>query len=146
MADMVAKQVAQGTMILITNQVAKESKNYYIRETSFRYTREDHHQMERLKIVHNYTPYGVAETEDGKSILPQKEGQQYFTNLHQFILLGTKKLKDIVGHSDHHVTGLSDIVKEAVQNCKSSALTNAAHHIGTPGKCLQGDTRSILGS
>ena len=146
MADMVAKQVAQGTMILITNQVAKESKNYYIRETSFRYTPEDHHQMERLKIVHNYTPYGVAETEDGKSILPRKEGQHYVTNRHQLTHLGAKKLKDLILHSNYHVMGLSDIVKEAVQNCKSSALTNAAHHIGTRGKCLQGDTRSILGS
>ena len=131
MADMAAKQAAQGAMILIANQGVKKSKAYYgIRETSFMYTPKDHHQMKKLKIVYSYTPYGVAETEDGKSILLQKEGQQYVTNLHQLTHLGTKKLKDIVGHSDHHVTGLSDIAQEIVQNCKACALTNAGPHIG----------------
>ena len=53
----------------------KKPKDYYdIRETSFRYTPEDYKQMEKLKIVQGYSPYKVAETENGKSILPQKEG------------------------------------------------------------------------
>ena len=34
---------------------------------------------------------------------------------------------------------LSDIAQEVVQNCKACALTNAGHHIGTPGKSLWGD-------
>ena len=34
---------------------------------------------------------------------------------------------------------LSDIAQEIVQNCKACALTNAGHHIGTPGKRLRGD-------
>ena len=140
MADMAAKQAAQGAMILVVNQGVKKSKEYCdIRETSFRYIPKDHHPMEKLKLEYSYTPYGVAETEDGKSILPQKEGQQYVTNLHQLTHLGTKKLKDIVCHSDYYVMSLSDIAQEIVQNCKSCALTNARHHLGTPGKCLWGD-------
>ena len=132
MADMAAKQAAQGAMILIANQGIKNSKDYYnIRETSFRYTPKDHRLMEKLKIIYSYTPYKITETEDGKSILPQKEGHQYVTNLHQLTHLGTKKVKDIVRHSDYHVMGLSDIAQEVVQNCKACTLTNSGHHIGT---------------
>ena len=80
--------------------------------------------MEKLKIVQGYSPYGVAETEDGKSILPQKEGRCYVTNLHQLTHLGTKKLKDVIRHSDYHVMGLSDIAQEVVQNCRACALIN----------------------
>ena len=39
--------------------------------------------------------------------------------------------------------GLSDIAQEAVQNCKACDLTNAAHHIGIRGKCLQGDRPGV---
>lgn len=140
MADMAAKQAAQGAMILAAEQKTKEPKDYYdIRETSFRYTPEDHKQMEKLKIVHGYSPYGVAETEDGKSKLPQEGGRHHVTNLHQLTHLGTKKLKDIIRHSDYHVMGFSDIAQKVVQNCKVCALTNAGHHLGAPGKRLRGD-------
>ena len=45
MADLTAKQVAQGTMIL----TVKESKDYYdIRETSFRYTAEHYQAMDSI--------------------------------------------------------------------------------------------------
>ena len=108
------------------NQMAKQEKkpkDYYdIRETSFRYTPEDYKQMEKLKIVQGYSSYGVPETEDGKSILPQKEGRCYVTNLHQLTHLGTKKLKDVIRHSDYHVMGLSDIAQEVVQNCRACAF------------------------
>ena len=43
MADLTAKQAAQGTMIL----AVKKSKDYYdIRETSFRYTAEHYQVMD----------------------------------------------------------------------------------------------------
>jgi hypothetical protein len=67
MADLTAKQAAQGAMIL----AVKEPKNYYdVRETSFIYTPEDYQVMNQLGLVKE-TPYGVVETEKGKLVLTQ---------------------------------------------------------------------------
>ena len=71
MADLTAKQVAQGAMIL----AVKEPKDYYdVRETSFRYTPEDYQIMDKLGL-RKETPYGVVETE-GKLVPPWKEGHK----------------------------------------------------------------------
>ena len=68
MADLTAKQVAQGAMIL----AVKEPKDYYdVRETSFRYTPEDYQIMDKLGL-RKETPYGVVETEE-KLVPPWKE-------------------------------------------------------------------------
>ena len=51
MADLTAKEAAQGAMIL----AVKEPKGYYdIRETSFRYTLEDYQVMDKLGLVPTY--------------------------------------------------------------------------------------------
>lgn len=87
MADLVAKQTAQGTVIL----AARESKDYYnIRETSFRCTQEDNNAMDGLGLI-RHTPYGISQMEDRKLILPSKEAREYLTNLHYLTHLGTKK-------------------------------------------------------
>ena len=58
MADLTAKQVAQGAMIL----VVKEPKDYHdISETNFRYTPEGYQIMGKLGLVKK-TPYGAVET------------------------------------------------------------------------------------
>jgi hypothetical protein len=56
MADLTAKQAAQGAMIL----AVKEPKDYYdVRETSFRYTHEDYQVMDKLGLIME-TPYVVV--------------------------------------------------------------------------------------
>ena len=51
MADLTAKEAAQGAMIL----AVKEPKDYYdIRETSFRYTPEHYQVMDKLGLVPTY--------------------------------------------------------------------------------------------
>ena len=51
MADLTAKEAAQGAMIL----AVKEPKDYYdVRETSFRYTPEDYQVMDKLGLVPTY--------------------------------------------------------------------------------------------
>ena len=67
------------------------------------------------------TPYGV-ETEQGKLVLPQEEGQKYVTNLHYLTHLGAKKLKGVVRSFDYYVTGLSDLAEEIVKSCKACAM------------------------
>jgi hypothetical protein len=97
MADLTAKQVAQGAMIL----AVKEPKDYYdIRETSFRYTPEDYQVMDKLRLVKE-TLYGVVETEEGKLVLPREEGHKYVINLDYLTHLGAKKLKGVVRSSNY---------------------------------------------
>ena len=92
MADLTAKEAAQGAMIL----AVKEPKDYYdVRETSFRYTLEDYQVMDKLGLVKE-TPYWVVETEEGKLVLPWEEGHKYVTNLHYLTHLGAKKLNGVI--------------------------------------------------
>ncbi|XP_052018559.1 uncharacterized protein LOC127668804 isoform X2 [Apodemus sylvaticus] len=110
MADSAAKHAAQGVMVFPVASKNKETiDDYDIRDTSFRggcpYSFGGDNNMR--KIVQGYSPYGVAETEEGKSVLSQKEGQPYVANFHQLTHLGTKKVKDIVHHSDYYVMGLT---------------------------------------
>lgn len=68
----------------------------------------------------------MAKTQDGCSVLPTKEGQQYVANLHWLTHLETKKLKEIVKNSNYYVIKLSDFPQEIVNKCQ--ALTNAGYH------------------
>jgi hypothetical protein len=123
MADLTAKQAAQGAMIL----AVKEPKDYYdIRETSFRYTLEDYQVMDKLGLVKE-TLYGVVETEERKLVLPWEEGCKYVTNLHYLTHLGAMKLKGVFRSSNYYVIGLSDLAEEIVKSCKACAMTNAGH-------------------
>ena len=89
MADLTAKQVAQGAMIL----AVKEPKDYYdVRETSFRYTPEHYQVMDKLGLVKE-TLYEIVETEKGKLVLPWEEERKYVTNLLYLTHLGAKKIK-----------------------------------------------------
>ena len=66
MADLTAKQAAQGAKIL----AVKEPEDYHdIGESNFRYTPEDYQVMGKLGLVKK-TPYGAVETEGGKLVLP----------------------------------------------------------------------------
>ena len=77
MADLTAKQVAQGAMIL----AVKEPKDYYdVRETSFRYTPEDYQVMDKLGLVKEIL-YGVVETEEGKLVLPWEDRPDIYWEL-----------------------------------------------------------------
>ena len=135
MADLTAKQVAQGAMIL----AVKEPKDYYdIRETSFRYTPEHYQVMDKLGLVKE-TLYEIVETEKGKLVLPWEEGCKYVINLQCLTHLGAKKLKGVVSSSNYYVIGLSDLAEEIVKSCKACAMTNAGHSMYTPGKRLRGD-------
>ena len=119
MADLTAKQVAQGAMIL----AVKEPKDYYdVRETSFRYTPEDYQIMDKLGL-RKETPYGVVETEEGKLVVPREEEHKYVTNLHYLTHLGAKKLKGVVRSSDYYVIGLPDMAEEIVKSYKDCAMT-----------------------
>ena len=111
MANLIAKQAGQRAMIL----AVKEPKDYYdVRETSFRYTPEDYQVMDKLRLVKE-TLYGVVETEEGKLVLPWKEGHKYVTNLHYLTHLWAKKLKGVARSFDFYVTGLSDLAEEIVK-------------------------------
>ena len=80
----------------------------------------------------------MAKTQDGRSVLPTKEGQPYAANLYRLTHLGTKKLKEIVKNSNYYVIKLSDVVQEIVNKCQACALTNAGHHKNAPGRWLRG--------
>lgn len=82
MADLTAKQAAQGTVDMPIDY-------YAIRETSFHYSQEDLDLMDRLGL-NQHTPCGVFQTEEGKLILPSKEAHEYLTNLHYLTHLGAK--------------------------------------------------------
>jgi hypothetical protein len=63
MADLTAKQVAQGAMML----AVKEPKDYFdVRETRFRYISGDYQVMDKLGLV-QVTPYGVVEAKEEKN-------------------------------------------------------------------------------
>ena len=136
MADLTAKQVAQGAMML----AVKEPKDYFdVRETRFRYISGDYQVMDKLGLTKE-TPYGVVETEKGKLVLPQEEECKYVvTNLHYLTHFEAKKLKGVVRSSNYYVIGLSDLAEEIIKSCKTCAMTNAGHSMYTPGKRLRGD-------
>lgn len=81
----------------------------------------------------------MAKTQDGCSVLPTKEGQQYVANLHWLMHLETKKLKEIVKNSNYYVIKLSDVAQEIVNKCQACALNNAGHHKNAPKRWLRGD-------
>jgi hypothetical protein len=100
MADLAAKQAAKGAMILIAREKNKELKDHYeLKDAGFDYTPEDQELIGKIAEICGYTPQRVAKTQDGRSVLPTKEGQQYVANLHRLTHLRTKKLKEIVKNS-----------------------------------------------
>jgi hypothetical protein len=140
MADLAAKQAAQGAMILKTREKNKEPKDHYeLRNAGFNYTPKDQELINKLPEISGYSPHGVARTQDGCSVLPTKEGQQYVANLHRLTHLGTKKLKEIVKSSNYYVIKLSNVAQDIVDKCKACALTSARHHKSAPRKRLRGD-------
>lgn len=81
----------------------------------------------------------MAKTQDGRLVLPTREGQQYVANLHRLTHLKTKKLKKIVRSSNYYVIKLSDVAQEIVNKCQACALTNAGHHRNALKRELGGD-------
>jgi hypothetical protein len=129
MADLAAKQAAKGAMILIAREKNKELKDHYeLKDAGFDYTPEDQELIGKIAEICGYTPQRVAKTQDGRSVLPTKEGQQYVANLHRLTHLETKKRKEIVKNSNYYVIKPSDVAQEIVNKCQACALTNAGHH------------------
>ena len=93
MADLAAKQVAQGAMILIAREKNKELKDHYeLKDTGFDYTPEDQELIDKIPEICGYTPQGVAKTEDGHSALPTEEGNNIYTSSRTWDLRNSKKL------------------------------------------------------
>lgn len=136
MADATAKQAALGAMILtvVNEKLPPNQKN-----SSFQYTQEELEELHRSDWVQGFSPYGVAETADGKQILPNKEGRDFIANLHRLTHLGTRKLIELVNSSQYYVQRLPDLAQEVVQNCQACALVNPNRPPSLHGKRLRGD-------
>ena len=81
----------------------------------------------------------MTKTQDGRLVLPTKEGQQYGANLHWLTHLGTKKFKEIVKSSSYYAIRLPNVAQEIVSKCQACALPNAGHHKKAPRKQLRGE-------
>ena len=127
-------------MRIIAREKNKELKDHYeLKDVGVDYTPEDQELIDKIPEICGYTPQGVAKTQDGCSVLPTREGQQYVANLHWLTHLGTKKLKEIVKSSNYYVIKLSDVAQEIVNKCQACALPNARHHKNAPRRQLSGE-------
>jgi hypothetical protein len=144
MADLAVKQAAQRAKILIAREKNKELKNHYeLKDTGFDYTSEDQELTGKIPEICRYTLQGVAKTQDGCSVLPTREGQQYVANLHWLTHLGTKKLKEIVKNSNYYVIKLFDVAQKIVNKCQVCAVTNVGYHKNAPGRWLRSNRPGV---
>lgn len=123
MADQMAKEAAQGAMIL---DATESTDCAGATNTKPCCTAEDHQLMDRL----GFQPSSDGKerySRDGRSVLPLKEGQKYVTNLHCLTHLGIKYLETLLRSSKYYVLKLTDIVEMVVKNCVPCAMTNAGH-------------------
>lgn len=145
MADLAAKQAAQGVMVLVERSESGAEPSSPTCPT-FTYSKEDLELIELLieqKQASGPDPQGLAHMTDGRVILPLKEGKGYIQRLHQLTHLGVKKLLQLVKESGYYVPQLNSIVNQVVETCQACALTNAARPYKEQGKRLRGDRPGV---
>jgi ribonuclease HI len=141
MADVAAKQAAQGVTIIIGRDrplpepSPATSPNYTYSDENFRLLES----MICHKQTQEFNFQGLAQTTDGRIILPTKEGKSYVHKLQQLTHLRSEKLLQLVKSSNYYILKLNSIVKQVLESCQACAFTNAARPCKEQGKRQWGD-------
>ena len=123
MADSVAKQVAQGAMILTEKGDPPKSPE------------DERYNIKELLWTSDPLPYFF----EGKIELTPEEGIKFVKGLHQFTHLGVEKMMRLIKNSRYQVPNLKSVAQKIIDSCKPCAFTNATKAYREPGKRQRGD-------
>lgn len=145
MADVAAKQAAQGVTIMVGQDrplpepSPATSPNYAYSDGDFRLLES----MICHKQAQEFNFRGLAQTMDGRIILPTKEGKSYVQKLHQLTHLGSEKLIQLIKSSNYYILKLNSIVKQVLESCQACAFTNVVRPYKEQGKRQWGDRPGV---
>ena len=127
MADSVAKQVAQGAMILTEKGDPPKSPE------------DERYNIKELLWTSDPLPYFF----EGKIELTPEEGIKFVKGLHQFTHLGVEKMMRLIKNSRYQVPNLKSVAQKIIDSCKPCAFTNATRAYKEPGKRQRGDRPGV---
>ena len=131
MADAVAKQAAQGAIVLVGQAKRKQPKPA---------SKPEKYDLRELLWTSDPLPYFFP----GKINLTPEEGLEFMTGLHRFTHLGANKMTKLVeGNSRFKVPDLRKTAQKVVEACQACALTNTSKAYREPGKRQRGDRPGV---
>ncbi|XP_069894177.1 uncharacterized protein [Dipodomys merriami] len=78
-------------------------------------------------------------TGEGKLNLPQRFGNRILKRIHRAFPMGTRRMQDLLQHSEVKIRQGNQLIEDIVKNCKACQLTNAPNQPVTKGARLHGD-------
>ncbi|XP_069869542.1 uncharacterized protein [Dipodomys merriami] len=82
-------------------------------------------------------------TGEGKLNLPQRFGNRILKRIHRAFPMGTRRMQDLLQHSEVKIRQGNQLIEDIVKNCKACQLTNAPNQPVTKGARLHGDRPGV---